>query len=126
MQVKSLAGCREIIANDGCRLRELLHPDKDPALITYSLAIAWVDPGQATHPHALRQTEVYYIIRGNGIMHIGQETREVGPGDAVVIPPGHAQWIENRSTTQVLEFAAIVSPPWRAEDDRRVPMPGRG
>ena len=51
---------------------------------------------------------------------------EMSPGDAVVIPPGHAQWIENRSATQVLEFAAIVSPPWRAEDDRRVPMPGRG
>jgi len=44
MQVKSLASTKEIIANDGCRLRELLHPDHDPALITYSLAIAWVDP----------------------------------------------------------------------------------
>ena len=125
MQVKSLAATKEIIANDGCRLRELLHPDHDPALITYSLAIAWVDPGQSTHPHALRQTEVYYIIRGTGIMHIGQEHREVGPGDAIVIPPGHAQWIENRGP-QALEFAALVSPPWRMEDDRRVPMPGRG
>ena len=26
---------------------------------------------------------------------------------------------------QALEFAAIVSPPWRAEDDRRLPMPSR-
>ena len=119
MLIKRLGECREIIANDGCRLRELLHPEHDRAAVPYSLAIAWVDPGTATHPHQLAQTEVYYLIRGSGLMHIGDETRAVGPGDTVVIPPHQPQWIENRGS-EVLEFAALVSPPWRAEDDRRV------
>lgn len=119
MLIKPLASCREIIANDGCRLREVLHPDHDAAAVSYSLAIAWVDPGTATHPHVLAQTEVYYLIRGQGRMHIGDEVRAVGPGDTVVIPSGLPQWIENPGS-DVLEFAAIVSPPWRAADDRRV------
>lgn len=119
MLIKALAQCPEIVANDGCRLRELLHPDHDRVPLSYSLAIAWVDAHGATHPHVLAQTEVYYLIRGHGRMHIGDEVREVAAGDALVIPPGSEQWIENPHD-EVLEFAAIVSPPWRAEDDKRV------
>lgn len=119
MLVKRLAECRQIIANDGCRLRELLHPDHDASGVPYSLAMAWVDPGQATHPHHLEQREVYLILRGSGTMHIGDESRDVAAGDALVIPPHAPQWIENRGT-DVLEFVALVSPPWRAEDDHRV------
>jgi len=116
--VRRLADCREIIANDGCRLRELLHPAHDASGLPYSLALAWVDPGQSTHPHLLKQQEVYLIIRGSGVMHIADETRELHPGDAVVIPPLARQWIANIGT-EVLEFVALVSPPWRAEDDQR-------
>ncbi len=119
MLIKSLKDCPEIIANDGCRLRELLHPAHDPAAISYSLAMAWVDPHGVTHPHVLAQTEVYFLIRGRGRMHIGDEVRDVTAGDALVIPPGKPQWIENPHD-EVLEFAAIVSPPWQAVDDQRV------
>jgi mannose-6-phosphate isomerase-like protein (cupin superfamily) len=119
MLIKHEKDCKEIIANDGCRLRELLHPDRDPADISYSLAIAYVEPGQSTYPHYLRQTEVYYIIQGLGRLHIGDEVEDVYEGDAVVIPPEQKQWIENIGQN-VLVFAAIVSPPWRAEDDVRV------
>jgi mannose-6-phosphate isomerase-like protein (cupin superfamily) len=118
MLVTRLADCREIIANDGCRLRELLNPEHDGSGLSYSLALAWVDPGQATHPHRLAHHEVYLILRGSGVMHIEDEVRTVAPGDAVVIPPRARQWIENRSN-EVLEFAALVSPPWRAQDDQR-------
>lgn len=110
----------EIIANDGCRLRELLHPDRDDSGVSYSLAVAWVDPGTSTHPHRLEaQTEVYHIISGEGRMHIGEEASPVGPGDTVVIPAGATQWIECTGDVPVY-FAALVSPPWRAEDDVRV------
>jgi mannose-6-phosphate isomerase-like protein (cupin superfamily) len=109
----------EIIANDGCRLRELLNPAHDRSGLPYSLALAVVAPGQATHPHWLGQHEVYLVIRGRGRMHIGAEVDELGVGDSVVIPPGAAQWIENCGAEE-LEFVALVSPPWRAEDDHRV------
>jgi mannose-6-phosphate isomerase-like protein (cupin superfamily) len=117
--VRRGAACREIIANDGCRLRELLNPAHDGSPLPYSLALAVVAPGQATHPHWLGQHEVYLVISGRGRMHIGAESDELGPGDSVVIPPGAHQWIENIGSGE-LSFAALVSPPWRAEDDHRV------
>jgi mannose-6-phosphate isomerase-like protein (cupin superfamily) len=119
MLIKHEKDCKEIIANDGCRLRELLHPDRDPVDISYSLAIAYVDPGKSTFPHYLRQTEAYFILQGIGRMHIGDETQEVNEDDVVVIPAEQKQWIENIGQN-VLVFTAIVNPPWRAEDDVRL------
>jgi mannose-6-phosphate isomerase-like protein (cupin superfamily) len=111
--------CEEITANDGCRLRELLHPDRDRSGVPYSLALARVEPGGATHPHLLREeTEVYHVVRGTGRMHIAGESARVGPGDTVVIPAGAEQWIENLGE-EALEFLALVSPPWRADHDIR-------
>jgi mannose-6-phosphate isomerase-like protein (cupin superfamily) len=109
----------EITANDGCRLRELLHTERDGCGLPYSLAVARVEPGSATHPHLLEEEqEVYYIVKGSGRMHIDSECSEVGPGDAVVIPAGAVQWIENTGG-ESLEFLALVSPPWRADHDIR-------
>ncbi len=119
MLIKHEKDCQEIIANDGCRLRELLHPERDAADISYSLAIAYVEPGKATYQHYLRQSEVYYIIEGIGRMHIEEEVQEVQPGDTVYIPKEKNQWIENMGEN-VLVFAALVSPPWREEDDVRI------
>ncbi len=116
MLIKHERDCKEIIANDGCRLRELLHPERDNADISYSLAMAYVDPGKSTYPHYLRQTEVYFIMQGIGRMHIDDEIQELNEDDVVVIPREKKQWIENIGQN-VLVFAAIVSPPWRAKDD---------
>jgi mannose-6-phosphate isomerase-like protein (cupin superfamily) len=120
MRIRRLQDCPEIIANDGCRLREQLHPERGAPLLNYSLAWAWVDPGERTLAHTLRaQTEVYVILEGSGRMHIGDETEDVGKGDSIVIPAGSVQWIENTGDG-VLAFLALVNPPWQAEDDLRV------
>jgi len=119
MLLRRLDDCEEIIANDGCRLRELLHPGRDASGIAYSLAIAWVDPGARTLPHRLvGHREVYLILEGEGTMHIDAESASVAPGDAVVIPADAEQWIENTGSAP-LRFAAIVDPPWRSETDVR-------
>ncbi len=52
-------------------------------------------------------------------MHVGDVDEPVSEGAAVVIPPEAPQWIENTGETELV-FAAIVSPPWRAEDDVRI------
>ncbi|MCZ6793648.1 MAG: cupin domain-containing protein [Planctomycetota bacterium] len=117
MLIKKLTRCPEITANDGCRLREALHPERDPVDIPYSLAFARVEPGEATDPHFLRgQTEVYSLLRGQGRMHVGDDVRDVEAGDTLVIPPGAFQWIENTGD-ELLHFIALVSPPWNADDD---------
>jgi len=49
-------------------------------------------------------------------MRIGDEQAEVGPGDAIVIPAGEVQSIENAGQG-VLAFLCIVDPAWRAADE---------
>jgi mannose-6-phosphate isomerase-like protein (cupin superfamily) len=114
MLVKDVAKAPVVAAGDGSELRELLHPERDPAALGYSLAHAVVKPGQATLPHTLSRTEVYYIVEGRGIMHVDDEAQPVRAGHAVHIPPGTVQWIENGGEG-ALVFLCIVDPPWIPE-----------
>ena len=119
MFIKNLNDCEEFTANDGCRLRELLHPKNDPVTLPYSIAVARVEPGKQTYNHKLAQAEVYYILAGTGRIHVDEETKNVKQGDMILIPPGAIQWLENSGTTE-LNFMAIVNPPWTEQDDVRI------
>jgi mannose-6-phosphate isomerase-like protein (cupin superfamily) len=68
---------------DGSTIREYLHTERQ------SLAEATVEAGQSTarHYHAHAE-EIYLILDGVGTMEVESELREVGPGDAILIPPG--------------------------------------
>ncbi len=116
MYVKRFSECKEIPAGDHTRLRELLHPDRDPIEARYSLAIARLGPGEKSLAHRLKQSEVYYIIKGQGMMHVGRESARVKAGDAVYIPPDVVQRLENTGR-EVLEFACIVDPAWQPEGE---------
>lgn len=119
MFVKSIDDCVEFTANDGCRIKEWLHPKNDAIDLPYSVAVATVDVGQHSYKHKLEQAEVYLITAGRGLMHIDDEQQEVNAGDAIYIEPERIQWIEN-SGEEVLTFTAIVSPPWSEEGDLRL------
>ncbi|MBP7461872.1 MAG: cupin domain-containing protein, partial [Candidatus Delongbacteria bacterium] len=58
----------------------------------------------------------YYILQGEGRMHVGDEVRMVYPGQAVVIPIDGVQFIENTGAEDLV-FLCIVDPAWRAEDE---------
>ncbi|MBN2169419.1 MAG: cupin domain-containing protein [Actinobacteria bacterium] len=117
MQLWHLDDCDEFAGGDKSRLRELFHPEKTPLELNYSLAHATVDPGKTTKPHRLEgHSEVYYIMEGEGVMHIEDETSTVSAGHAVYIPPGALQYIEN-NTESPLVFICIVEPAWRAENE---------
>jgi len=116
MFIKDLNDCEEFTAGDGSLLRELLHPDKADLAIRYSLAHAVVKPGQTTTLHILKTSEAYYIIKGEGIMHINDESARVYPGVAIYIPPHSRQYIQNCGKTDLV-FLCIVDPAWRKEDE---------
>lgn len=116
MLIRDLSSCKEIIAGDRTLLRELLSPLNDPLDLRYSLAIARVRPGTTTRLHRLKNSEVYYIVSGEGEMAIDDERERVYPGCAVYIPPGSAQQIKNIGD-RALVFLCIVDPAWRAEDE---------
>ena len=117
MFIRRLRDCEEFAAADDSTLRELLHPDKADLILRYSLAHAVVRPGQTTRLHALTTSEVYYIIEGEGVMHIDDETSAVGPGDAVYIPPHARQRIHNAGSRDLV-FICIVDPAWRKADEK--------
>lgn len=116
MFVKKLQDCEKFIAGDDSLLRELLHPDKTDLAIRYSLAHAVVKPGQTSKPHKLKTSEVYYILEGEGIMHIKMESEKVTPGNVIYIPPNSMQYIRNTGSSE-LKFLCIVDPAWRHEDE---------
>lgn len=116
MLVQKLMGCEEFLAGDGTQLRELLHPDKQPIELGYSLAHATVQIGQTSVVHSLITSEVYYILSGTGEMHIEDEKQLVEAGDAIYIPPNAKQYIYN-SGNEPLVFICIVDPAWRKADE---------
>jgi mannose-6-phosphate isomerase-like protein (cupin superfamily) len=71
------------VTKDGSTIREYLHTARQ------SLAEATLEPGTSTtrHYHA-RAEEIYLFVEGDGALEVDGETRDVGPGDAALIPPG--------------------------------------
>jgi len=117
MRIRKLSESVQFIAGDGTILCELLHPDRDYHFDgRYSLASAIVKPGQSSLPHTLKNNEVYYILNGNGEIHVGNEVENVMRGDAIEIPAGALQWIRNIGPED-LSFLCIVDPAWRKEDE---------
>ncbi len=116
MLLRKLQDCAEFVAGDATFLREILHPDKLDARIRYSLAHGYIRPGESSVPHLLKTSEVYYIIDGQGVMHIDEEAASVGPGDTIYVPPGGKQHLENTGSANLV-FLCIVDPAWRIEDE---------
>ncbi len=104
---------------DRSLLCELLHPDKVAGAqeLGCSIAHAIIPPGESTLPHLLKKsTELYYILKGLGEMHIDNESAHVSPGQIILIPPQARQWIRNAGKEDLV-FLCIVSPKWQAEDE---------
>jgi mannose-6-phosphate isomerase-like protein (cupin superfamily) len=125
MIIKTLEDCQEIRAGDGSDLRELLHPAKGPFECGYSLAHARVRPGEATSPHRLKGSEVYFILQGRGLMRVDGESAAVAAGQVVYIPPRALQSIENTGEAD-LTFLCVVDPAWRPEDEEVLSAPRSG
>ncbi len=79
-----------------------------------NLSITWVEgePGskQGVHSHPANE-QVYVIIRGRGLMTVGDGEQEVGPGTLVLVPPGTGHAILNRGD-EPLVFVSATAPPF--------------
>ncbi len=116
MLVKDVRLIGKSRAADHTELREILHPERDAASISYSIAHAIVQVDEASIPHRLAASEVYYILSGSGDVHVGDESHSVQAGQAIHIPPNSVQWIENTGA-EALAFLCIVDPPWSDEQE---------
>jgi len=115
MLVKRLEECPEFVGMDKTVRREVLHRKNDGIELRFSLAHTRVAPRTRALPHRLRTTEVYYILRGHGVMHVSGQSEEVGEGCAIYVPPNAIQCIENVGSED-LECLVLVDPAFRSED----------
>jgi len=112
----NLLNCTEFKAGDNTILREILHPDKQPLSISYSLAFAKVEVGKTSFKHSLLSSEVYFILEGEGEMMIDGHKQAVNSSDTVYIPPKSVQCIKNTGNRDLV-FLCIVDPAWKLQDE---------
>jgi mannose-6-phosphate isomerase-like protein (cupin superfamily) len=94
MDIINRAQAASFITKDGSQIRELL-AYRNSVIRNQSLAEATIAVGVSTQEHYHpKSEEIYYILSGTGRMKLDGELRNVGPLDAIAIPPGarHKIW----------------------------------
>jgi len=115
MTVRSRAEQPPFTTKDGSTIRSLLDLSNAPVR-HQSLAEATVPAGTRTERHFHRRSEeFYYILEGAGTMELDGTERLVGPGDAILIPPGAWHRIEAGPGAD-LRFLCCCAPPYAHED----------
>jgi mannose-6-phosphate isomerase-like protein (cupin superfamily) len=113
MIVQNIAAQAPFTTKDGSTIRSILDRTNAPVQ-KQSLAEARVPKGSATqrHYHKLAE-EFYFILDGSGTIEIDGDSREVGVGDAILIPAGAWHMITAR---EELRFLCCCAPPYSHED----------
>lgn len=115
MDIHNIDRVPAFTTKDGSEIRELL-AHRNSVIRKQSLAEARLPPGKQTTPHYHPVTEeIYYILQGRGRMQIGDEVREVIPGDAIAIPPGAIHTIQNTGD-EMLVFLCCCAPAYEDGD----------
>ncbi|GAB4170571.1 MAG: hypothetical protein Fur0032_09500 [Terrimicrobiaceae bacterium] len=113
MIIINLSSQKPFTTRDGSEIRSLLDLSSAPVK-NQSLAEARLAAGAATERHYHRDSEeFYYVLDGHASMEIDGECREVGPGDAILIPAGARHQIK---TQEGVRFLCCCAPPYRHED----------
>lgn len=115
MHIKNLGEVPAFITKDGSEIRELL-AHRNSCIRNQSLAEARIPVGGSTVEHYHIQTEeIYYITHGTGRLRIEGELQEVGPGDAIAIPPGRRHKLWNTGA-EPLRLLCACAPAYEHED----------
>ena len=116
MIVKKIEEIDAITGQEGTQIRQIFSPNETDDLIRYSIAHCTINPGKSSRPHTMKTSEMYYIMQGNGIMHVGEQQKQVKQNDVIFIPPMSKQFLENNGDTQLVVLC-IVDPAWKQEDE---------
>lgn len=108
---KNLSDFSFFHAGDGTVLKEILHPEKHSLDTGYSIAYAYLPPGESSLPHILSASEVYLFLSGSGVFHIDGKEMEIESGDIILVPAKTVQYVHNTGKENLI-FYCIVEPPW--------------
>ena len=69
-------------------------------------------PGQDQRIHSHAESDkIYFVLRGRGMFHIGDEERELGTGEAVVARPGEPHGVRNGSSEDLVLLVFMTPKP---------------
>lgn len=118
MHLSKLDDLEPFTTLDGSTIREIAgvgQASSAPAR-QQSLAEATVPVGGSTQAHYHRVAEeLYFFTAGHGRMTLGDERRDVGAGDCVVIPPGAVHQLVNTGD-EPLVLLCCCAPAYSHED----------
>src|SRR3954468_14536892 len=110
LNIAAVSKVPPLTTKDGSTIRELHHTANQ------SLAEATLEPDQATERHYHRATEeIYFVVKGSGLLEVDGDRQMIRPGDAILIPPGAWHTLENNGTSE-LRFLCCCAPPYSHDD----------
>ena len=99
---------RELIRFSGDKMQKI--PLFDSA--KYFCDLYCLKPGQDQRIHSHAESDkIYYVLRGNGMFHIGGEQRELGEGEAVIARPGQEHGVKNAATGDLVLLVFMTPRP---------------
>lgn len=116
MKIVNLKDSTVLHTRHGSEIRPLI--DRTTSTITQtSLAEELLPPGHAVTPHFHKVLdEIYYVLDGVGEMTVGDETRPVGPGDAIHIPPNNRHTLRNTGDVP-MRIVLVCGPAFSPDDE---------
>jgi len=76
------------------------------------LARAILTPGKTIESHIDPYEEIYIVIKGRGVISVGEDSAEVGPMDSTYLPAGVPHALTNTGQED-LEILVVAAPPIR-------------
>jgi mannose-6-phosphate isomerase-like protein (cupin superfamily) len=124
------AAAPDYISPDGAEIRLILRPDVE-GVRYHSVSEAVMKPGQISRPMRHRRVEEsWYVLEGEGevwrcppgVPPASVSTVHMGPGDALVIPPGFGFQVR-AGVGGPLRMLCSTAPPWPGPEEA-VPVEG--
>jgi mannose-6-phosphate isomerase-like protein (cupin superfamily) len=116
MNIKEVQKIQALSGHEDTQIRQIFAPDNTNNTIRYSIAHCTIKPGKTSKPHAMKTSEVYYILEGKGIMYVKKEQKQITKDEIIFVPPNSKQYLENIGETDLIALC-IVDPAWRQEDE---------
>jgi quercetin dioxygenase-like cupin family protein len=95
-------------AHDGGDATMLFHSEELEGLLFF--AHAELKPGKVIEEHIDPYEEIYYIVKGGGLMKVGDEARQVSAGDAAWLPYGIPHSLVNNTDEDCIFVVAAGFP----------------
>ena len=99
---------RWYVAHRGGMATMLFDSEELQGILFFAHAV--VKPGKMLEAHIDPYEEIYYILKGQGRMSVGDDQRQVAAGDAVWLPHGVSHGLENNGNEDCIVLVTAGMP----------------